>query len=281
MSLGTFVVDPSLSTSGTCKAVLGFRSFLTAATASGTGITNQDADYPIELALDASYSTEYSPDLSAQPTTCQIVFTPGGTVKANYFTIISKNATSAGLSVQVEVLRASTGLYETVAGFGSMTDGLPVMAYFGEDETGNYINVTAVRITLTYTSKPYIMSMMCGEAIVMPRTMSIGFQPAHMAYLDEVRQFNADEGLNLVSSRRLTRGKQLDGKINYIRMDVVESFWDEYANHVLNSYPVSMMWNTDRPDEVIYGVQDPRRLTKPKYKNNMFTEIDFDIVGWA
>lgn len=281
MSFGTFVVDESASVSSTCKAILGFRSVLTAATASGSGITGQDSDYPIGLALDASYSSEYSPDLTSNPTSCQIIFTPGAVVKTNYFTIVSKNATSSGLSVQIEVKRASTGIYETVSGFGSMTDGKPVMVYFGEGETGNYINVTAIRITLNYTSKPYIMSMMCGEAVVMPRTFSLGFQPAHSAYLDDVRQFMADEGLNLVSSRRLTRGKQLEGKINYVRMDVVQAFWDEFANHVLNSYPVCMMWNSDRPSEVIYGAQNPDRLTKPKYKNNMFTELDFDIVGWA
>lgn len=281
MSIGTFVVDSSAAISGTCKTVLGFRNILTKPIATGTGVTNEDPDYPLELALDDSYNTDYSPDISLNPAQSVITFTPASPTKLNYFMLISKNAQASGLSVTVEVQRSTTGLYETVSGFGSMTDGVPVMVYFGEGETGNYINSNAVRITLNYTAKPYIMSMMCGEGVVMPRTFSLGFQPGDLSYLDEVRQFMADEGLNLVTSRRLSRGKQLEGKINYVRMDVVRTFWEDYADHVLNSKPVSIMWNTDRPDEIIYGAQNPSRLTKPKYKNNLFTEIDFDVVGWA
>lgn len=281
MSVGTFVVDSSAAISGTCKAVLGFRNILTKPTASGNGVTNEDADYPLELALDDSYNTEYSPDIALNPTQSVITFTPSSPQPINYFMLVSKNAQASGLSVTVEVERTTTGAFETVSGFGSMTDGVPVMVYFGEGEAGNYINSSAVRITLNYTSKPYIMSMMCGNGVVMPRTFSVGFQPADMAYLDDVRQFMADEGLNLVTGRRLTKGKQLEGKINFVRMDVVRGFWDDYANHVLNSKPVCVMWNTDRPDEIIYGAQNPSRLTKPKYKNNLFTEIDFDVVGWA
>jgi hypothetical protein len=119
------------------------------------------------------------------------------------------------------------------------------------------------------------------EAIVFPRTFSLGFQPAHLSYLDEVRQFNADEGLNLVGGRRLARGKQLEGKINYVRMTFIEDFWDEFSNHVLDSKPVMLMWNSQLTDQVIYGAQDPNRLTKPKYKTSLFGELDFNIAGWA
>lgn len=280
MSMGTFVVSGSSSTeSSPCKAVLAYSDELRSAIISGTAIVDTDPEYPADLLFDDLYNTEWSIDFDSYPTTCQFIYSFTGVKQLNYFAIFSKNAGDCGLSVEVEVFRAETGAYEEVAGFGSMTNGKPVMVYFGDDYSAGYANATYLRVTLTYTSKPYIATMMAGKAIVFPRTFSIGFQPP--AYIDEVSQFYADEGLNLVSGRRLERGKQLKGELNYVRMDLIETFWNEFHNHVLDSKPLFLMWNTHKPDVVIYGAQTPERLSKPAYKNPIFSSISLEVVGWA
>lgn len=275
MSYGVFVVDNSDQVQASCKTILGYRDLLRDSVVSGTGYSDEDPDYPVDNILDDSYYTEYSPDLADRPTTCQLIFTFAGPKTVNYFMLCSKNAQSSGLSVTIEVYDVDVGAYENVGGFGSMTNGVPVMKYFDD------ISALSIRVTFDYSAKPYIMSMMAGEAIVFPRTFSLGAQPASMAYLDEVEQFDADEGLNIVNGRRLSRGKQLKGSINYVSMDLVRSFWDEYANHVLNSKPFCVMWNDNIPSDVIYGIQNPRNLTKPSYKTSLFSQIDFEVLGWA
>lgn len=279
---GVYVVDTSVSPADNpCRTVLGYRNVLSTTISNNVLGVDDDSDYPLSLALDYSYSSEYSPNLTTHPTSVTTIYSFSSVQQLNYFMLISKNAQASGLSVLVEVLRMETGLYETVAAFGSMTDGKPVMVYFGSNYSAGYINALKVRTTLTYTAKPYIMTIMCGNGIVFPRTFSTGFQPSFAAYLDEVEQFNADDGLNITIGRRLTRGKQLKGTINYVKMTTIKTFWDEFANHVLNVKPVCMLWNTSLPDECIYGVQVPDRLTKPAYKNSNFASIDFEIIGWS
>lgn len=282
MSMGVFVVDNSDQIgSSSCRAVLGYQNLLDVELASGSGVTNQDPNYPLRYCLDYSYFTEYSVNTSASPTTAEIIFPLDGVQRIDYFMMISKNAQSSQLGVTVEAFIPEDGSYVQVAGFGSMTDGKPVMAYFGSDFDGGYASATHIKVTLNYTSKPYIMTMMCGKAIVFPRTFSLGFQPGSLSYLDDVKSFSADEGLNVIVGRRLARGKQARGSINYVRMSLIESFWRDYANHVLDTKPVVLMWNDTKPDDVIYGVQNPDRLTKPSYKTSLYAQLDFDIVGWA
>lgn len=275
---GVFVVDESSESTTTCRAILGYRNALPDATVSGQ---DEDDDYPLSNAFDHSYNSEYSTNDIDAPTDVEMVFSFTSQTKLSYFGINSKNASDCGLSVVVEVLPLDTGVYEEVAGFGSMTNAKPVMVYFGDLFDAGYANALNVRITLTYTSKPYIMSMFCGEAIAFPRSFSLGFQPAHMTYLDEVEQFFTDEGLNLIPSRRISKGKQLKGSINYVRIALLDLFWDEFFNHVLDSKTMFMMWNHSIPEQVIYGSQNPQRITKPSYKTNLFSQIEFEIVGWA
>lgn len=269
MSYSVYIVDDSVQPQGICRAVLGYRNALESAIPSGT---NEDPNYPLINAFDHSYNTEYSPITTSS---VQVVFSFSGATSLNYFAVISKNAEESALSFNVEILNPATGLYEVATGFGSMTNGVPSMSYFGTK------SALAVRVTMTYTSKPYIMSMFCGNAIVFPRTLSLGAQPGHLSNIDEVEIFYADEGLNIAPSRRLARGYQLKGSINYVKMTTINEFWKEYSNHVKDIKTLFFMWNDQKPTEVIYGVQVPDRLTKPSYKTSLFSQVDFDIVGWA
>jgi hypothetical protein len=270
MSYGVFIVDEdSIQPEGICRAVLGYRNAIAEAVATGA---SEDPAYPLLAAFDHSYNTEYSP---THASTVTITFSFSGVQTINYFGVISKNAQESALSFNIELLNPATGLYEVVAGFGSMTNGVPSMAYFGSH------SALAVRVTINYTSKPYIMTMFCGEAIVFPRTLSLGAQPGHLSNIDEVEIFFADEGLNIAPSRRLPRGYQLKGAINFVKMTTIEQFWKEYSNHVKDVKTLFFMWNDKLPGEVIYGVQIPDRLTKPAYKTSLFTQVEFDIIGWA
>lgn len=276
---GVYVVSSSTTEASTCKAVLAYDDQLRLSVLSGTANTNTDANYPTSLLFDDLYNTEWSVNTSTNPTTCQFIFSFTGVPQINYFSIFSKNAGDCGLSLEVEILRSDTGVYETVATISDMTNGKPEMVYFGNNYSTGYASSLAMRVTLEYTSKPYISMMMAGFAIVFPHGFTSGFQPP--AYIDEVEQFYADDGLNLVSGRRLERGKQLKGEIAYVRMSQIESFWNDFHNHVLNSKPLCLMWNTNKPDVVIYGAQTPERLSKPAYKNPIFSSLSFEIVGWA
>lgn len=269
MSYSVYVVDDTLEVQGMCRSVLGYRNAIADAIASGAA---EDSEYPLVGAFDHSYETEYSPVSSSS---VEIIFSFSGITELNYFAVISKNAQESGVSFTVEVLRSDTGLYEEVAGFGSMTNGVPAMVYFGE------YSALAVKVTMDYTAKPYIMTMFCGKAIVFPRTLSIGAQPGHLSNIDEVEIFNADEGLNIAPSRRLARGYQMKGSINFVKMTIIEEFWREYANHVKDVKTLFFMWNDKLPGQVIYGVQIPDRLTKPSYKTSLFSQVEFDIIGWA
>ncbi len=279
---GVYVVDTSIAKpNNSCRAILGFRNVLSQNISDNVSGVDDDINYPLSLAFDYSYASEYSPNLATHPTSETTYYYFSSTQKLNYFMLISKNAQASGLSVLVEVFRAETAAYETVANFGSMKDGKPVMVYFGDLYASGYINGLQVRTTITYTAKPYIMSMMCGLAIAFERTFSLGFQPAYAAYLDEVEQFDADDGLNVTIGRRLAKGKQLKGSINFVNIAGLKDFWDEFANHVLDVKPICMLWNTKVPDEAVYGVQVPQRLTKPAYKTSNSSSVDFEIIGWA
>lgn len=279
MSMGVFVVNNTGQVGGsTCRAILGYRNLLSDLIVSGQ---TEDPDYPAENAFDYSYNTEYSPDLTFAPSSVSMVFSLSSVEQIDYFMIISKNAQESQLSVVVEAFIPDEGDYVQVAVFGSLTNGVPAMVYFGQDFDQGYASAISIRVTFNYVSKPYIMSMMCGKAIVFPRTFSLGFQPASTANMDEVRMFNTDEGLNIVSGRRLKRGYQAKGSINYVRMSTVKAFWKEFTEHVLDSKPFCLMWNDTAPTDVVYGVQNPDRHTKPTYKTSLFTQIDFDIIGWA
>lgn len=267
-------VDLSSAGDGICKSILAYRNALLDA-ASITGAQENPA-YPFTNALDHSYNTEYAP-----VTATSIIVTFSGSTKINYLALISKNGKDSGLSVSIEGLMALTGSYESLGDISSFENGIPGMVYFGDGFSGKAANVLGLRINISFTSTPYIMSMFSGEAVVMARTLSLGAQPGHLSNIDEVEIFYADEGLNIAPSRRLARGYQLKGSINYVKMSKIEQFWREYSDHVKDVKTLFFMWNDKLPKQVIYGVQVPDRLTKPSYKTSLFSQIDFEIVGWA
>lgn len=265
-----FVVNNGSSTPvETCKTILGFSNLISS---SAIGGVSWPAAYPFLNCFDNKSNTEWSPVASSGSMVIEITQSYISTV--NYFGLFSKNASTAGLTVTVEVFNNNTGAYKTVGTAGSMTNGKPIM--FAFDDITSYKQ----RVTLTWVAPLFISAMNVGYGLDFGRTMSFGAQPAHLASLDKVEGFTT-EGNHFIAGRRISNGYQMKGQINFVSFDIINARWPEYMNHVLDSKPVFLMWNTNKTDQVIYGIQNPETLTKPSYKSNNFGEIQFDINGFA
>lgn len=265
----TIVVSNFDHTGKICNALLGFRNLLTTAISSASSV---DPNYPFELAYDFKTNTEYSP-LSASGSV-EINITNDSPKATNYLGIFSKNAADCGLSVKVELLNSTTGLYEEVGFREAFGNAKPQMIYWPAKYS------IAQRITLTFTSKCYIATLVIGEAILFSRTVSVGYQPARNASLDEVSNFST-EGNNFIQGRRITNGFEEKAPINYQTYDFIDSWWPEFMNYVLDSKPLFFMANIKKQQNCVFGLQVPRSLTKPSYKNSHHCDIDLEINGWA
>jgi hypothetical protein len=264
-----FVVSTAQAGVNRCKAILGYKNLFETSALTGYA---QDANYPIELAYDYKTNTEYSP--SATSGSVVIVLSQSTANTPNYFGIFSKNANAANLSVQVEVMNIATGLYEIVGTRGSFADGAPQMIYW------DGFSSLSQRITIYFDAKVYISAMHIGEAVVFGQTVSVGYQPGQMTSLDSVSNFTTD-GNNFVQGRRVTNGNQEKAPINFQRMDWLRTWWPEFMNHALDSKPIFFMANNQNQDYCFYGLQNPSSLTRPDYKSSTFSDLDFEINGWA
>lgn len=270
LSPQTFVVDSeTLGANNICRAVLGFRNLLS--TESVT-LGDPDPNYPLELAYDFRTNTEYSPAISSG--SVQILITNSDLQSVNYFGIFSKNAGDCGLSVTIEILNQLTGLYEIVGTISNFKNAKPEMVYWKDKTTYSQ------RITLSFTSKCFISTISLGKAIVFSRTVSTGYQPARNASLDEVSNFST-EGNDFVQGRRISNGFQEKAPVNYQTYGFVDLWWTEFMNHVLDSKPLFFMANNQKPENCVFGLQNPQSLTKPSFKNKQHCDLDFEIRGWA
>jgi len=253
-----------------CKAVLAFRNLFEA---SEIIVDEEDPDYPIALAYDFKTNTEFSP-VFVSATESLINLSQSFPTTVNYFGILSKNAKDCNLSVIVEVQDYATGTYNYVGTLNSFENGVPKMLSF------NGVNSAAQRITINCSSKCFIASMAIGEGVVFNRTVSVGYQPARNASVDEVSNFKT-QGNDFIQGRRIKNGYQEKASINFQSYAFINTWWREFMNHVLDSKPVYFMANNQIPQNCIYGLQNPQTLIKPNYKNSHHTDIEFDINGWA
>lgn len=242
-----------------------FNTVLPSSSVSGA---NEDPDYPFDNCTDFPDNTKYSPLPSSG--TVIIEFNQGAAQKINAFGLAIHNAQSAGLYAKLENWNG-TG-WDLITEFTSLKDNKPFMHVFDELETRRQ------RLTLTFTSKLYIGTIFIGKAIVGLSTPSLGFQPAKFAPLDEVEQFTT-EGNNTVMGRRIARGWQAKGSFDYVTFDRLDEFYQDFQNWVLDSKPLFFKWSNLR-DEVVFGRQNPDRLTKPTYKTPLHSTIEFEINGY-
>jgi len=262
------IVDTSLQTqtSQADFSIIGYDTVLPTSTVTGQA---EDPLLPFSNALDFRDNTKYSPAAASGSTV--IEFTQSNPVTIDYIGFAVHNGATAGLNGTLEVDTGSGYVLE--ASFGSLTDNRPFMKYFGSRTS------VKQRLTLNYTSKLFIGSIYIGAAMVLPRTPSLGFQPAQFSPLDKVEQFTTD-GNNFIIGRRINKGFQTKARFRFISFSFIESNWEDFADHVLDSKPVYFKWSGIK-DQVTFGLQNPRSLHKPRYATSNHSDISLEINGYA
>lgn len=264
--MATIVADTAVPIAQTISSsVIGFRSFLPISTVSGENAATLN---PFSNCLDYRDNTKYSPAISSG--TITILFTQASTQTIDYFAFAIHNSQNAGLTGTYEV-DDGTG-YQVVAEFASLTNNKPFLKKFDAMQT------VRQRLVLTFTSTLYIGTIYTGLAISLGRSPSLGFQPAEYASLDEVEQATT-QGNNFIIGRRQNRGYQSTASFNFIKFDSLGDWYGDFINHVLDSKPVFFKWNSVK-DETVYGLQNYKTLTKPKYVTSTHTTLDLEINGY-
>ena len=265
--MAVIVVDTTaaITTPSTDRSIIGFDSILPISTVSGE---DADTNNPFSNCLDYRDNTKYSPAISSG--TIIIEFTQSSTQTINYFAFAIHNSQDAGLTGTYEV-DDGTG-YSVVAEFASLANNKPFVKYFGS------ISTVRQKLTLNFTSKLYIGTIYTGDAVVMDRTPSLGFQPAKYSSLDTVEQATT-QGNNFIIGRREKRGNQAKATFRYVTFDDVDIWYNNFANHVLDSKPVFFKWSTIK-DQSVYGLQNYKTLTKPNYVTSNHADISLEINGY-
>lgn len=262
------IVEQGVTTdqSNIAYSALGYRTVAPSSTATGT---DEDPLYPFVNALDYRSNTKYSPLTAASTTT--IVLTQTESTSIDYFAFAVHNAADAGMSGFFEV---DDGTGYTLKGeFSTLPNNKPFMLTFDP------VTSSRQRITFTHTSKLYIGSINVGKAIIFGGTPTLGFQPGVTAPLDTVEQSYTDTGEFLIG-RRIDRGFETKASFNFVEFTQIDSFWEEYQNHVLNSKPIYFKWNSKKA-ETSYGLQPPKTLTKPTYVTSFHSNIAVEIRGYS
>lgn len=244
----------------------------------GSMITGEvDPTYPAEQALDFRDNTEFSPLFTGEKI---FVYEQSTIGQVDYFGLVSKNARDANLKVKVEIFDLDINGYVEVANFTDIGNAKPALVYFGDQKTQGYYDTVRQRITITADAKVFILSMYCGKALIFPHTPSLGFVPAHVNPQDEVENFKTD-GNNFTIGRRIPGGYSTKGVLNFIPFEDIDGYWPAFQQHVLNSRPMYWAWSNNRPNQVIYGLQNVRTLAKPSYVTSCHAHLDFEINGYA
>jgi len=267
--MAIIVVDTQAvsQTAANDASLLGFESVLPSSSYTGE---DEDPDFPFANCLDFRDNTKYSPLISSG--SIVIEFVQSSVQSINYFAFAVHNSQDAGLSGTLEV-DSGTG-YEVVSEFASLTNNKPFVSYFGSN-----LSSVKQKLTLNFTSKLFIGSINIGSAVILGKTPSLGFQPANYSTLDTVEQFTTD-GNNFIIGRRIERGNQAKASFRYVSFDSLDVWWNNFANHVLDSKPVYFKWSTSK-DQTVYGLQNTKTLTKPTYVTSFHADINLEINGYV
>lgn len=256
--------------------LFGYQTILPDSTITGTPVVQ----YPIQQALDYRDNTEFAPTFVNSSTEHVYEFQQGTIGKADYFGILSRNGGTAGLRVKVEVFDMDEQQYVEVLDMSTFKNGKPELVYFGHLASGGAFSTMNQRITIQSTERVYITAMYCGKGLLFLHPPSLGFTPAHTSPMDIVENF-VTEGNNFTIGRRIPKGFQTKGVINFIEWDFIDTHWPPFQQHVLNSRPLFFAWSDRKPKQVIYGLQNPQTLSKPTYATSFHGSLDFEINGYA
>lgn len=256
-------------------SILGFRTVLPGSTVTGD---NDDADYPIENALDYRDNTEFSPESFSGGQ--EFIFEQATLGEVDYVGVLSKNADDCELEILVEIYDHAIDDYVTVGTMTDFANGKPKILYFGDAPAQGYYDTLRQRITITSTSKAYITALYVGRSVIFPYTPSLGFIPAHLNPQDEVESFRTHGNCRPIG-RRIPNGKTAKGSINFIPMTDIDSYWPDYQEHALNSLPLFFVWSNGQMNQAVFGWQDVRTLAKPSFITSFHGHLEFEINGYS
>lgn len=247
-------------------SVLGHKSILPTSTITGQ---SENPSFPFSNVLDFRDNTKYSPSIASG--TVIITFSQNDISAMDYWGFAVHNGQTAGLTGTLEIDEGSG--FVVVSSFSGLVDDRPFMDFFGTK------NSQTQRLTLNFTSNLFISAIYLGKAIVFNRTPSLGFQPARFSSLDTVEQFTTD-GNNFVIGRRINRGFQAKAAFRFFNFSDIETIWEDFADHALDSKPVFFKWSNLK-DQVIFGLQPVASLHKPTYVTSHHSDINFIFEGYA
>lgn len=266
--MAVIVVDTTAASASASSdsSIIGFDSVLPISTVSGA---SADTLNPFSNCLDYRDNTKYSP--AASSGTVIITFTQSFAQIIDYFAFAIHNSMDAGLTGTYEI-NDGTG-YSVVSEFSNLTNNKPFVKSFDP------ITTVSQRLTLNFTSKLYIGTIYTGKAVVMDRTPSLGFQPAKYASLDTVEQATT-QGNNFIIGRREKKGNQAKATFRFVRFDDLDTWYNDFADHVLDSKPVFFKWSKIK-DQTVYGLQNYKALTKPVYVTSNHADLSLEINGYT
>lgn len=229
---------------------------------------NSDQEFPFANTIDYRDNTVYSPNQESGTTV--IDFTQPTQSTVDYFAFAIHNSQTSGMTGKFEVFDGLN--YITVAEWSSIKDNRPFMFTF------DGIASTAQRLTINHTSKTYIGAIQFGKFLRL-KCPSVGFQSGRYAPLDTVEQFQT-EGSNFIIGRRKKRGFQTKGDFKLLEFIDTKIWYERFQNHVLDSKAMFFKWSKNN-DEVAYGQQNYKTMTKLKWITPYHTELSLEINGYS
>ena len=229
---------------------------------------NSDPAFPFANTIDYRDNTVYSPNQDSGTTV--ISFTQPTQSTVDYFAFAIHNSQSSAMTGKFEVFDGVN--YITVAEWSSIKDNRPFMLTF------EGIASSAQRLTITHTSKTYIGVIQFGKFLKL-KCPAIGFQSGRYAPLDTVEQFRT-HGSNFVIGRRQSRGFQTKGEFKLLEFVDTKVWYERFQNHVLDSKAMFFKWSKNN-DEVAYGQQNYKSMTKLRYVTPYHTELSLEINGYS
>jgi len=246
-------------------AALAFDTLLPSSSFAGD---NSDPAFPFLNTIDYRDNTVYSPNQDSGTTV--IDFTQPTQSLVDYFAFAIHNSQSSEMTGKFEVFDGLS--YITVAEWSSIKDNRPFMFTFDE------IASSAQRLTIVHTEKTYIGAIQFGKFLKL-KCPSVGFQSGRYAPLDTVEQFQT-EGSNFIIGRRKKRGFQTKGDFKLLEFIDAKVWYERFQNHVLDSKAMFFKWSKNN-DEVAYGQQNYKTMTKLRYVTPYHTELSLEINGYS
>ena len=87
-------------------------------------------------------------------------------------------------------------------------------------------------------------------------------------------------GYKFISCEEYVLLKQTKATFNFVEFTQIDTFWEEFQNHVLDSKPIYFKWANSKP-ETSYGLQPPKTLTKPTYVSSFHSTLAIEIRGYS